>query len=332
VLYVQEDFWPLNTALWVREFPKAEPLYAYYVLSSLDLKQFNSGAAVPTLNRNDIHGLDALIPPRALQRRFQEIGGAMLRQARVLQVQMQNLRGVRDLLLPRLLSGSIDISDAVTQNSRDVAVRMSDESVAETQERSDINTVVTKDLQLSETAFSAPTGVGMSLHRSAKEDRGSQLNLHYRLPLPIDQTDRSDVLAVIRQVFSDGRPRPREDAIRDVAHVLGYGRACPRIQEVLHTDLLTAVRRGILENAAGHLQLVFRSITDYDRDFLKQQFLAAIGRSWIERDQAIQNFCRWMGFRRTGPAIDDTARSLINDLLRENRIEADGPTVIRRSP
>jgi type I restriction enzyme S subunit len=111
VLYVQEDFWPLNTALWVKEFPKAEPLYAYYVLSSLDLKQFNSGAAVPTLNRNDIHGFDALIPPRQLQKRFQEIVGAMFAQARTLELQIQNLRRTRDLLLPRLLSGQVALAE-----------------------------------------------------------------------------------------------------------------------------------------------------------------------------------------------------------------------------
>ncbi|MFO0579034.1 MAG: restriction endonuclease subunit S [Polyangia bacterium] len=110
VLYVQDDFWPLNTTLWVKDFPKSEPLYAYYVLSELDLKQFNSGAAVPTLNRNDIHGLDALIPPRWLQQRFQEVGGAMLAEARILQLQIENLRRTRDLLLPRLLSGQIDLS------------------------------------------------------------------------------------------------------------------------------------------------------------------------------------------------------------------------------
>ena len=109
VLYVQEDFWPLNTALWVKEFPKAEPLYAYYVLSSLDLRQFNSGAAVPTLNRNDIHGLDTLIPPCPLQKRFQEIAGAMLAQIRTLELQIQNLRRTRDLLLPRLLNGSFTL-------------------------------------------------------------------------------------------------------------------------------------------------------------------------------------------------------------------------------
>ena len=112
VIYVQEDFWPLNTALWVKEFPKSEPLYAYYLLSSLDLKQFNSGAAVPTLNRNDIHGLDALIPPLSLQRKFQEVVSAIHRQSRTLDLQIQNLRRTRDLLLPRLLSGQMNVEAA----------------------------------------------------------------------------------------------------------------------------------------------------------------------------------------------------------------------------
>ena len=109
VIYVQEDFWPLNTALWAKEFPNSEPLYAYYLLASLDLKQFNSGAAVPTLNRNDVHGLEVMVPPRELQARFQEVGGEMLRQTRTHELQIQNLRCTRDLLLPRLLSGQIDV-------------------------------------------------------------------------------------------------------------------------------------------------------------------------------------------------------------------------------
>ncbi len=112
VMYVHEDFWPLNTALWVKAFPNAEPLYAYYVLSSLDLKQFNSGAAVPTLNRNDIHGLKTVVPCRDLQRRFQVVAGAMVAQSRNLELQTQNLRRTRDLLLPRLLAGQIDVEAA----------------------------------------------------------------------------------------------------------------------------------------------------------------------------------------------------------------------------
>lgn len=116
VLYVQEAFWPLNTALWVKEFRKAEPLFAFYVLSGLDLGQFNSGAAVPTLNRNDIHGLETRIPPRSLQRKFQEIAGAMVAQCRALTKTTENLRRTRDLLLPRLLSGQLNLKSKLVTN------------------------------------------------------------------------------------------------------------------------------------------------------------------------------------------------------------------------
>ncbi|MGE4530489.1 MAG: restriction endonuclease subunit S [Acidithiobacillus sp.] len=116
VLYVQEDFWPLNTSLWAKEFPKGEPLYAYYLLSSLDLKQFNSGAAVPTLNRNDIHGIRVIVPPRDLQMRFQDIVGVMLKKSRTLNLKNQNLRRTRDLLLPRLLSRQIKVEKLSEQD------------------------------------------------------------------------------------------------------------------------------------------------------------------------------------------------------------------------
>jgi type I restriction enzyme S subunit len=61
VMLVWEDFWPLNTALWVKEFRQSNPIHAYFTLQALDLKGFNSGAAVPTLNRNDIHGLPTML-------------------------------------------------------------------------------------------------------------------------------------------------------------------------------------------------------------------------------------------------------------------------------
>ena len=105
VMYVQEDFWPLNTALWVKNFPESEPLYAYYYLLSVDLKGFNSGAAVPTLNRNDVHGLAALVPAKAVQAKFQIITERLHLQLRTLQLKNQTLRRTRDLLLPKLLDG-----------------------------------------------------------------------------------------------------------------------------------------------------------------------------------------------------------------------------------
>ncbi|MCF3451830.1 restriction endonuclease subunit S [Enterobacter hormaechei] len=57
-----EDYWPLNTTLWVKEFKRATPCYAYELLRLLDMKAFNAGSAVPSLNRNHIHSLSYPLP------------------------------------------------------------------------------------------------------------------------------------------------------------------------------------------------------------------------------------------------------------------------------
>lgn len=149
-------------------------------------------------------------------------------------------------------------------------------------------------------------------------------------PTPIDETNRDKVLAVIRQVFADGARRDRATAIRDVAHALGYHRTGARIQDVLDTDLLTAVRRGILENERGELRLVCRSAGDYTLDHRVEMLLAAMGGSWQTRDEAITAAARHLGFRRTGPAIRAALKSAINARLRRGRLESDGADLIRK--
>jgi type I restriction enzyme, S subunit len=50
VFYTHEDFWPLNTSLWVKEFKHSTPAYAFHLLRWLDFGAFNAGSAVPTRN------------------------------------------------------------------------------------------------------------------------------------------------------------------------------------------------------------------------------------------------------------------------------------------
>ena len=57
VQFINEDFWPLNTTLWVKDFKNNDPKYVYYFLKTIDFKRYNSGAGVPTLNRNDLDTL-----------------------------------------------------------------------------------------------------------------------------------------------------------------------------------------------------------------------------------------------------------------------------------
>ncbi len=62
VFFVQQDFWPLNTALYVKDFHGNEPKFIWYLLQFFDLSRFTSGAGVPTLNRNDVHGEMVMVP------------------------------------------------------------------------------------------------------------------------------------------------------------------------------------------------------------------------------------------------------------------------------
>ncbi len=61
--YVEADFWPHDTTLWVREFRGNSQRFVYYKLSTLDLASFDTGTANPTLNRNLIHPLRVSWPP-----------------------------------------------------------------------------------------------------------------------------------------------------------------------------------------------------------------------------------------------------------------------------
>ena len=55
VHFIEEDFWPLNTALYIKEFHGNYERFIYYFLKQFDLSKYSSGAGVPTLNRNNVH-------------------------------------------------------------------------------------------------------------------------------------------------------------------------------------------------------------------------------------------------------------------------------------
>lgn len=60
--FIEGEFWPLNTTLWIKDFKGNDRRFCYYLLKSLDLAQFNAGSGVPTLNRNHIHPLPVRVP------------------------------------------------------------------------------------------------------------------------------------------------------------------------------------------------------------------------------------------------------------------------------
>lgn len=62
VQFLDTDFWPHNTSLWVCNFNSNYPLFIYYLFIFIGLDKFLSGSGVPTLNRNDVHAYLVLFP------------------------------------------------------------------------------------------------------------------------------------------------------------------------------------------------------------------------------------------------------------------------------
>ncbi len=56
VHFIKENYWPLNTALYIKEFHENFERCVYYFLKQFNLSKYSSGAGVPTLNRNNVHG------------------------------------------------------------------------------------------------------------------------------------------------------------------------------------------------------------------------------------------------------------------------------------
>ena len=67
VFFIADSFWPLNTSLYVRDFKGNDPRFSAYFLQTVLTKWNSDKAAVPGINRNDLHRLPIQVTrdPRA---------------------------------------------------------------------------------------------------------------------------------------------------------------------------------------------------------------------------------------------------------------------------
>jgi type I restriction enzyme S subunit len=113
VHYVENDYWPLNTSLYVKNFHGNDPKWVYYMLQSFGLERFSQGAGVPTLNRNLVHGESIRVPALPDQRRI----AAILDQADALRAQRREALSQLDRLAQSIfveMFGDPDLADTTT--------------------------------------------------------------------------------------------------------------------------------------------------------------------------------------------------------------------------
>ena len=74
------------------------------------IENLASGATFKEINRGTFRKLPVLLPDKMTRGLFASIVDPLARQIEVLEGMIRNLRATRDLLLPRLISGQIDVS------------------------------------------------------------------------------------------------------------------------------------------------------------------------------------------------------------------------------
>lgn len=109
VYYIDRAYWPLNTALYVSDFKGNPAHFVLYLLKDALQGIQSEKAAIPGLNRNVLHTISVLCPPKALCDQFNEFAETNYRQLGLLTAMNEKLRTARDLLLPRLMSGEIAV-------------------------------------------------------------------------------------------------------------------------------------------------------------------------------------------------------------------------------
>lgn len=70
--YVDNDFWPHDTSLWVTNFGGNDRKFVSYLISWLRLERLDAATSVPTLNRNSVHPKLIAMPEVKEQKRIVE--------------------------------------------------------------------------------------------------------------------------------------------------------------------------------------------------------------------------------------------------------------------
>ncbi len=69
IYYLNADFWPHNTTLYVKDFKGNDAKYIYYLLKTLDFTAHSDKTSVPGLNRNHLHTMKVRFPTEESEQR-----------------------------------------------------------------------------------------------------------------------------------------------------------------------------------------------------------------------------------------------------------------------
>jgi type I restriction enzyme S subunit len=109
VIYIDNDYWPLNTTLYVVDFKGNVPKFVALVLETLKLENYAGGSTVPSLDRNVLSDVPVPCPNIEEQERVVEIIQTFDESIDKAGQAIDEAKNLRSGLLTDLLSGEYEI-------------------------------------------------------------------------------------------------------------------------------------------------------------------------------------------------------------------------------
>lgn len=111
VMYVNEPFWSVDTMFFTEmRFPNVAK-FVFHFVKSKDLASLNAGSAVPSMTTDILNAMQLSIPDTDTFAKFEGIVAPMYQAVQQNTQESGKLAELRDALLPRLMSGELDVSD-----------------------------------------------------------------------------------------------------------------------------------------------------------------------------------------------------------------------------
>lgn len=109
VMYVNEEFWTVDTMFYSEVNKNNSALYVFYSVKDIDFNKLNTGTGVPSMTSSILYDLNIIVPEENILEKFNTIVKQNYETIKLNNIQNQELNQLRDWLLPMLMNGQVII-------------------------------------------------------------------------------------------------------------------------------------------------------------------------------------------------------------------------------
>ena len=109
IMYVNEPFWTVDTMFYSKMREKHVAKYVHLLLRGKNMDEFNVGSAVPSMTTEILNNMEIIIPLTKTLQEFDGIANSIYAEVAYAKKESRSLAALRDALLPKLMSGEIDV-------------------------------------------------------------------------------------------------------------------------------------------------------------------------------------------------------------------------------